>query len=956
MAVSFVGRATGSLLDAGSRQSETMSGVAIEGRSVKVIRMADDKQGGYRTVDQGLRDDIRFLGEVLGGIIRDQWGEAFYELEEEVRLTTRSLRRNPDPSAQRVLEERLRATSLWEAVRLVRSFTIYFHLANTAEQFHRVGIPDSDDGHGFESVLHRALDSGLTPTDISDFAGRLRVRPVFTAHPTEAARRTILDKLQSVHEELIARHRRPDVSKRGINRSTRRVAELIEGIVQTDELRQERPLPIDEARNVIYYLEGLADGTAGSVLAALHEALEETGVAPDRRSSPLAFGTWVGGDRDGNPNITARVTREILGLQNERALRIYRDEIAGLARELSQSSRITEITPELAGSLESERIAQPSVHGEFSRLNAEEPYRLKCAYVYGRILNALAVARTWEKPGGPVYASGAELEADLEIMSRSLRANRGRQAAGGRLQRLIRNVQTFGLALASMDIRQDSTVTLEAAGELIDRADGSGSRFMDLPLDERVERLTSKLTGPGTPRIAVGEQSESTREVLEVLRLVREAQDRLGEESVNTWVVSMTHDVSDLLSVLVLAKEAVLVDPDSGVSRLNVVPLFETIKDLKAAAVVMSGYWSIPVVRRLLELRDNAAEVMVGYSDSNKDGGIATSQWELYRAQLALRECAANHGVALELFHGRGGTVGRGGGPTRDSILAQPSATVNGRIKITEQGEVISDHYASRRLAENHLELMLSAVTEASLMHAEPRHEPDIMDRWSKAMDRLSEIAFAKYRSLIERPGFVEYFLTATPVDELAKMNIGSRPARRGWKVSGIDGLRAIPWVFGWTQSRQIVPGWYGVGTALSRMRADGMGEALDEMYEDWGFFQTFISNVEMPLAKSDMEIARRYVVDLVRPELRAMFDDIEAEFALARGAVLEITGQSELLDHQPTLQRTLRVRAPYIDPLNYLQIPLLARYRSECDPDPLLEQALLLSVNGIAAGLKNTG
>jgi phosphoenolpyruvate carboxylase len=281
---------------------------------------------------------------------------------------------------------------------------------------------------------------------------------------------------------------------------------------------------------------------------------------------------------------------------------------------------------------------------------------------------------------------------------------------------------------------------------------------------------------------------------------------------------------------------------------------------------------------------------------------------------------------------------------------------VNGRIKITEQGEVISDHYASRSLAQSHLELMLSAVTEASLMHAEPRHEPDIMERWSKAMNRLSEIAFAKYRSLVERPGFVEYFLTATPVDELAKMNIGSRPARRGESVSGIDGLRAIPWVFGWAQSRQIVPGWYGVGTALSRMRADGMGETLDEMYENWGFFQTFISNVEMPLVKSDMEIARRYVVELVRPELRAMFDDIEAEFTLARGAVLEITSQAELLDHQPTLQRTLRVRAPYIDPLNYLQIALLERYRSECDPDPLLERALLLSVNGIAAGLKNTG
>ena len=917
--------------------------------------MANSEQPAEGRDDQGLRDDIRYLGEVLGGIIRDQWGDAFFELEEEVRLATRSLREQPDEAAQEALEERLRATSLWESVRLVRAFTIYFHLANTAEQHHRVGIPDSEDGHGFESVLRRALDSGLTPAEISDFAGRLRVRPVFTAHPTEAARRSILDKLQALEEELINR-RQPDASKRDVGRSARRVAELIEGIVQTDELHQERPAPIDEARNVIYYLERLADGIAGSVIAALDDALEDAGVETDRRSSPLAFGTWVGGDRDGNPNITAQVTREVLGLQNERALRIYRDEVAGLARELSQSTRITEITQELAESLEAERVAQPSVHGEFSRLNAEEPYRLKCAFIYGRIVNGLGVARTWDEPDGPVYASGAELTDDLEIMSRSLRSYRGSHVADGRLQRLIRNVRTFAMTLASMDIRQDSSVTDEAVGELIDRADGSGTRFADLSLDERVARLTRELAGPGSSALFAVEQSESTREVLDVLRLVREAQDRFGEESVNTWVVSMTHDVSDLLSVFVLARDAGLIDPSSGISRLVVVPLFETIEDLKIAADVMDRYWSIPAVRRLLELRGDAGEVMVGYSDSNKDGGIATSQWELYKAQRALRATAAKHGIALELFHGRGGTVGRGGGPTRDSILAQPSATVDGRIKITEQGEVISDHYASRGLAENHLELMLSAVTEASLLHTEPRHGPEVMERWSNVMDRLSGIAYQKYRSLVEREGFVEYFLTATPVDELGKMNIGSRPARRGGQITGIDGLRAIPWVFGWTQSRQIVPGWYGVGTALSQMRADGFASALDEMYGDWSFFQTFISNVEMPLVKSDVEIARRYVGELVRPELHPIFDDIAAEFELARGAVLEITGQAELLDHQPTLQRTLRVRAPYIDPLNYLQIALLARHRSGSEQDPLLERALLLSVNGIAAGLKNTG
>jgi phosphoenolpyruvate carboxylase len=374
------------------------------------------------------------------------------------------------------------------------------------------------------------------------------------------------------------------------------------------------------------------------------------------------------------------------------------------------------------------------------------------------------------------------------------------------------------------------------------------------------------------------------------------------------------------------------------------------------AAEVMDEYWSVPSVRQIVKLQGDRAEVMVGYSDSNKDGGTVTSQWELYRAQRALRDCAAMHGISLQLFHGRGGSAGRGGGPTREAILAQPSATVDGRIRITEQGEVISDHYSNRGLAEAHLDLMLSAVTEASLLHSEPHHGPEQMDQWAEVMDSISGAAHKKYRSLVERPGLVEYFLKSTPVEELAGMNIGSRPARRAGGVAGIGTLRAIPWVFGWTQSRQIIPGWYGVGSALSETRNQGLGSELAYMFEQWGFFQTFISNIEMPLVKSDMEIAGRYVRELVPAELHGIFDDIKAEYELTLSEVLRITGQVGLLDRQPTLQHTLRVRAPYIDPLNYLQIALLARHRTESEPAPLLQRALLLSINGIAAGLKNTG
>lgn len=905
--------------------------------------------------DQALRADIRLLGEILGETLREQFGEDFFQLEEEIRQSTRSLRQAPDADQQQALYERLKSVSLWEATRLVRSFTIYFHIANTAEQHHRVGIPTSGGEHDLAAVFGRALTSGVTGNELSEFVARLAVRPVFTAHPTEAARRSILDKLNAIDRELFA-YSKADASDRERRRTRARVAEMIEAIVQTDELHQERPVPTDEARNVIYYLERLARGVTVDVTHEISEALKEVGVDSIGDAVPLRFGTWVGGDRDGNPNVTSDLTREILGLQNERALRIYRDEVATLARELSQSTQITDISDELAKALEREREAQPSVHGEFSRLNAEEPYRLMCAYIYERILNGLGVARGWQTAGKPVYRSGQDLIADLTIMQRSLMGNRGQNAAQGRLHRLITTARIFGLTLAEMDIRQDAGVTMAAVGELIDAVDSSDIPFVDRPLNERVERLALELSERrtlGTPSLT---PSEETEEVLATMRLVREAQDRLGHESVNTWIVSMTHNAADLLAILVLAKEVGLIDVGSDVSRLSVVPLFETIDDLRIASDVMEQYWAVPEVRRLVSLRGDVAEVMVGYSDSNKDGGITTSQWELYRGQRALRSCGQRNNIALQLFHGRGGSVGRGGGPTRDAILAQPSATVDGRIKITEQGEVISDHYPSSQMAKSHLELLVSAVIEASLLHSEPDHSEETVDRWSSAMDKMSATAFEKYRSLIERDGIVDYFLTATPVEELARMNIGSRPARRGGAITGIDNLRAIPWVFGWTQSRQIVPGWYGVGTALASLRAVGYESEMADMYANWSFFQTFIGNVEMPLAKTDMGIARRYVDELVDPSLHPIFEDIRAEHDLTLAEVLRLTGQQQLLESQTVLQRTLTVREPYIDPLSYLQIALLARHRSEPTPDRSLTRALLLSINGIAAGLKNTG
>jgi phosphoenolpyruvate carboxylase len=895
------------------------------------------------------------MGRILGDVIREQWGDDFFELVEEVRTTTRSLREQPDPARLERLMARLEKASLWEIERLVRSFTIYFHIANTAEQHHRISPEFATPQHDTRAVLQRALAEGFSTEQLRDFYGRLHIRPVFTAHPTEAARRSTLSKLQAM-DEALAEWQAGEVGERARVSARRRMAEVIEGLVQTDELRIDRPDPLDEARNVTYYLEQMfAHGTLADAVQSFRAALSEVGVEGDLgMGSPIRFGNWVGGDRDGNPSVTARVTREVLGLQNERALRLLRDEVRELAAELSQSTKIVSISEELQASLLQERHLMPEVWDEYLRLNSEEPYRMKCAFIFQRLENQLAVCRSWQPPAGPGYTSAGRLLDDLAIMQRSLLDNGGALVAGGRLQRLMINVATFGLTLAQTDIREDADVTNAAVTELLEL----GEALQDNELvseDERVKLLTAELRNrrPLVPRVA--QPGEDTAEVLDVLALVRQAQDRFGHDAVDTWIVSMTREASDLIAVMLLAKEAGLIDVRENVARLKVVPLFETIDDLRRAPATMDALWSIPEVRRLIALQGNTAEVMVGYSDSNKDGGITTAQWELYRAQRALRDCAEAHGISLMLFHGRGGSVGRGGGPTRDAILAQPASTISGRIKITEQGEVISDHYGNRRIAASQLDVFLSAVTEASLLHTEPVHDPATNQRWSEVMDDLSRAAYEKYRGLVGREDFAPYFLTSTPVEELGEMNIGSRPAHRRGKASGIAGLRAIPWVFGWTQSRQIVPGWYGFGTALEHAGRNGAGDSVGEMYREWRFLQTLVSNIEMTLAKTDMGIARRYVQELVDPRLHAIFEDIREEYERTVEQVEKLTGQSELLQRLPVLQRTLRVREPYIDPLNYLQIMLLSRLRKS-EGDPLLRRSLLLSINGIAAGLKNTG
>ncbi|NQW19855.1 MAG: phosphoenolpyruvate carboxylase [Chloroflexi bacterium] len=912
----------------------------------------------FDSEDADLRADIRRMGDILGETLRNLWGEELFEMVEYVRASTRTLRESPNSALREELLKKLDESSLWLVIRTVRAFTSYFHLANVAEQHHRIefkGVAGAR-REWLEEAFERIRGANIPVDEISNLINRLEVRPVYTAHPTEAVRRSILNKLRRVGE-LLNERSNPFLLDSETRRIDRRMSEVVEEILQTDELRHQRPSPADEARNIMFYMEDMFGSAIAEVEEALDDQLETFGISRSPTTRSMRFGTWVGGDRDGNPNVTHELTREILDLQYERALKIFAPAIAKLAQTLSQSTRIVKISDELEKSLEKDRAELPSVWDLFWNLDADEPYRLKCAYIYERLLNAIAAAEGSQRDK-PSYSDVESLLADLQLMLDSLEVNQSKAAASGEVRRVMQRISAFGMTLATMDIRQHASVTGEAVNELIDRVESIDGGFGGLSMGERSARLVKELNSKRVLSSRTASFSTQTTEILDLVETIRQAQKDYGDQVIESWVVAMTRDTDDLLAVLVLAKEAGLVVPYEGISRISVVPLFEEIEDLRRSHEVMDRYLSIPEVKSLVVASGGIVEVMLGYSDSNKDGGVTTSQWELYKAQRELRTVGEKHGVSIRLFHGRGGTVGRGGGPTRDAIIAQPYATVDGRIKITEQGEVISDKYGLPELARNHLELSVAAVIEASLLHAEPAHSEEKLEEWFAAMDWISDKAYAKYRSLIDTEGFVDYFMDSTPVEELAGMNIGSRPSRRS-PADGqrsIDGLRAIPWVFGWMQSRQIVPGYFGVGQALHEAREAGMENVLAEMFREWPFFSTFISNVEMTLVKSSMEIASRYVYTLVHPSLHHIFEGIKEERNKAVQELLKITGQENLLDNQPVLKRTLAVREYYVDPLNYLQVSLLARHRSTDGDDPSVERALLLSINGVAAGLKNTG
>jgi phosphoenolpyruvate carboxylase len=905
-----------------------------------------------------LREDIRLLGRILGDTLREQEGEAVFDLIERTRQNAIRFRRDRDPDARRELETTLNKLDPVRTIAVVRAFSFFSQLANIAEDQHHnrrrrahliAGSPPQEGSVAL--ALARGRAAGLPAGKVTAFFRDALISPVLTAHPTEVQRKSILD-CQLEIARLLTERDRLQLTPDELEQNEEALRRVVLTLWQTRVLRELRLTVNDEIENGLSYYRYTFLRQLPRLYAEIEDLLAQQGFGHAPLDGFLKLGSWIGGDRDGNPYVTDDVMRHALTRHSSTAMDFYFEEIHRLGGELSQSVRMVETTSELA------QLAEQSP--DTSEHRRDEPYRRALTGIYARLA---ATSRLLDHhvpdrraiAEAPPYRESAEFAQDLAVLADSLAANGSERVARGRLRGLHRAAVIFGFHLAPLDMRQHSGVHEQVVAELF----ALGARregYAALPEAERRAWLLEELRLPRLLRSPYLAYSEEVGKELAILDTAAEMHRRYGAEALPNYIISKADGVSDLLEVALLLKEVGLLQPgETPRLGVNIIPLFETITDLQGCGPIMDQLFSVPCYQALLASRGNVQEVMLGYSDSNKDGGFLTANWELYKAEVELVKVFARHKVKLRLFHGRGGTVGRGGGPSYQAVLAQPPGSVAGQIRITEQGEVIASKYSDPDIGRRNLETLVAATFEATLL------EPAGVERtaYLEVMQEMSATALSAYRGLVyETPGFVQFFRTATPITEIADLHVGSRPASRK-KTDRIEDLRAIPWVFSWSLSRMMLPGWYGFGAAvegLTARKGDSGLELLREMYRDWPFFRTLLSNMDMLLAKSDISIASRYAELVTDGELRErIFSRIQDEWHRTVRWLLAITGQGELLEANPALSRSLRNRSPYIDPLNHLQVELLRRYRSG-ETQERIRRAILLTINGVAAGLRNSG
>ncbi len=902
-----------------------------------------------------LRQDVRFLTTLLGDVIREQEGKKLFSKIEEIRGLSKKIRENETPSGWiKKLKKIILALNLEEAYQVARAFTIYFQLVNIAEEMQRVRrIRDYEkDLSRFQEMSVRKLfhdlhDRRVKESEISRLLAQMEIELVLTAHPTEAKRRTILDHLLRISRAL-AELDRDDLTIMERETWTRQVKEVLEILWQTAEIRKRKIEVLDEVEQTLFYFRR----TILNLLVDVHEKVRgefQRFYGRKHDFSPfIRFGSWVGADRDGNPNVTCDISKKTVSQHRQLAFRTYLSQIEGLIRRFSQSENRVPVSRSLKASLERDGEWLPDLASELGRFESSEIYRKKLSFIYQKLENAF-----YKKKNG--YSNEAEFLDDLKIIKKSLEENKGHLAARGEVERLIDQVRTFGFHLAQLDFRDHSTKIRKALGEIL-RPDCSQAE------------LVEKIIASGH-LVSSRNFSPETADVLDQLRTIREIQEKEEPHIVEDYLLSMTEKPRDILALLYLAKETGLVEIRKHKvvqSHIGLVPLFETIDTLDRAHEVMSELFSLPIYQSYLDSRGRIQEVMLGYSDSNKDGGYLAANWKLYLAQKKLAQLADRQKIKLRLFHGKGGTIDRGGGESHKAILAQPYAASGGRIKVTEQGEVVSQKYSNPVIAQRNLEQLITAVVWTNLIERKEVEGNQRIPVWEERMDFVAGKAFHFYRDLVfKTPGFLDFYYQATPIRLLEMAKIGSRPAMR--KSAGrFEDLRAIPWVMSWIQSRYILSAWYGIGYALEcymeEHGSEGLRE-LQEMYRGWDFFRSLIDNAQISLAKVDLYIAEFYSHLVENEELRQRIHNrIASEYRRTVEKILQVSSQSELLDFHRVLKESITLRNPYVDPLNYLQVTLLEKLRkgdrifSGHARSQKADEILLLTVNGIAFGMKSTG